>query len=178
MSTLEHSKRWGGLYSLTFWGLLPDSCLPPTAPFLPPHMPRHTNTHLLFCFHLILGLSVFLSSTFPLPSTPPHLSAYVSPLALLLSHLTPFEVWDSSKSNVVLFGQPRGNGSERGAQVRLQLLIKNLHYPELRDVKNDFGFDLSKPLYVTCADLYEDIFYILHFTYTHTMGRIRKMETW
>lgn len=166
MSTLELGQRWCVLRSLTFLGLLAGNCLPPTALFLPPLMPTHTHTS-SFCLPLFLGLSVFLSSTFP-PPTPPHpLSAYVSPLALprLFSHLTPFEVWDSSKSNVVLFGQPWGNGSERGAQVRLQLLIKNLHCPEWRDVRNDFGFDLSKPLYVTHADLYEDIFYI--YIYSH-----------
>lgn len=111
MSTLELGQRWCVLCSRTFFGggLLAGNCLPPTTLFLPPHI--HKRTHISpFCLPVFLGLSVFLSSTFPPPySNPSALGLCVSTCtSSLLSHLTPFEVWDSSKSYAVLFWTAKG----------------------------------------------------------------------
>lgn len=137
-----------------------------TNSLFPPTTYAHTHTHTHFSF-LSFSLSwsfspsVFLSSTFPPPHPPHSSSVYASPLALpRFFPISPLLKSETAQNPTwFFFGQPRGNGSEREAQVRLQLLIKNLHCPAWRDVRNDVGFDLSKPRYATCTDLYEDILY-------------------
>lgn len=133
-------------------------------PFSSHHTLSQTRAPLLFCLLLFLSLCISLSSAFPpLYPTPSSL-----PLSMRLRSrfLASFPSHPLLKSETARnptrfsFGQPRGNGSEREAQVRLQLLIKKLHCPAQRDVRNDSGFNLSESLYVTCADPYEDILYI------------------
>lgn len=107
---------------------------------------HHTFPHTHFSFFVSLSFLVSVSSfqVHSHPLTPPHpLSVYVSPLALPrffpISNLLKSET-ARNPTWFFFFGQLWGNGSERGAQVRLQLLIKNLHCPAWRDVRNDFGF--------------------------------------
>lgn len=104
-----------------FGGLLAGNCLPPTTLFLPPHIHKRTHTFLLFvslCF--LVSLSSFQVHSHP--PTPPHpLSVYASPLALPRCFPISLLLKSETAQNPTwfFFGQPRGNGSERGAQVRL-----------------------------------------------------------
>lgn len=106
------------------------------------------HTLLLFCLPVCLGLCLPFKSM-PLFNSP---HPFLSPSMCLHLHFLArfFPISPLLKSETAqnpmrfFFGQPRGNGSERKAQVRLQLLIKNLHCPAWRDVRNDFGFHLSK----------------------------------
>lgn len=178
MSTLEQDQRWCVLCSLTFSGVYWQAIAYHQQPFF---LPPHTYTHI----HIFLPfLSPSLSWPFCLPfkyiPTTRHPTLSLS-MCLHLHFLASFPshpVWSLRQLEIqrgAFFGQPRGNGSERGAQVRLQLLIKNLHCPAWRDVRNDFGFDLSKSLYVTCTGLYEDISYCKS-AHTYSLDRIRKMK--
>lgn len=127
-----------------FWGVYWQAIAYHQPHFFSHHTYTSAHTFLLFVsLCLLVSLSSFQVHSHP--PTPTHsLSVYVSPLAL--PHFFPISLLLKSETarnpTRFFFGQPRGNGSERGAQVRLQLLIKNLHCPAWRDVRNDFGFHL------------------------------------
>ncbi len=163
-----------------FWGLLAGNCSPPTDLFLP-HSHTHTHTHISpVCLSLSFLCSLSSFQVHSHPSTPPHpLSIYVSPLALprFFPISPPFEVWDSSKSSVVLFWTAKGKWLRKRGSSSITAVNQKI-YTAQRGVMWEMilVFDLSKPLYVTCTVLYEDI---LHCTFAHTCsrGRLIKMKT-
>lgn len=140
--------------------LTTDTLTPPTSQghthyfFLSPCLSRSLSS-----FHVPLPPST--SNSPPHPFLSPSMHLHLHFLARFLSPSHPLLKSETARNPMrFFFGQAGGNGSERRAQVRLQLLIKNLHCPAWRDVRNDFGFDLSKLLCLTCTDLYEDIWCI------------------
>lgn len=148
MSTLELGQRWCVLCSRTFFGgLLAGNCLPPTTLFLPPHI--HNRTHISpFCLPVFLGLSVFLSSTFPPPyPNPSALGLCVSTCtSSLLSHLTPFEVWDSSKSNAVLFWTAKGKWLRKRGSSSITVVNQKSTLPSMAWCEKWFWFSSVKPI--------------------------------
>lgn len=168
MSTLELGQRCCVLCSHMFGSSIGGNCLPPTTPFLPSHKGTHITS---FCLPVCLSLCLPFKSIPLLNSPHPFLSPSMCLHLHLLARFFPISLLLKSETAQnpmrFFFGQPRGNGSERKAQVRLQPLIKNLHCPAWRDVRNDFGFDLSKSLCLTCTDLYEDTLCI-HFRQNKT----------
>lgn len=131
----------------------------------------HAHTLFLSPSLILVSLSCFQVHFHPTPH-PPSIYAVSTCTSLPLSHLTPFEVWDNLKSNKsVSLSLSRthacthtqththllwaAEGKQKQAQVRLQPLIRHQHsrVTALHDVRNDFGFDPSKPLYVIWKDL-------------------------
>ena len=129
------------------------------------HFSSHHTTHThapLFCLHLFLAsLSSFHVSPHTNPSSLHLCCLHLHFLASFQSHpfwsvkrlgnptrffFFPLDSWGKKLRNL-----------ETGAQVQLQLVIKKQHCQAWRDVRNDSGFDLSKPLHVTSAHGYEDI---------------------
>lgn len=110
----------------------------------------HTCTQAQTSPSCIFWLSSYIST----PSFPPSLLSS-PPLASLLAHLATFKVGDGSESSkIFFFFVDSQRGSETGARVWLQLLIKNRHWPVCHEVRN-----LSRLLCGRCRDPYEDILY-------------------
>lgn len=177
ISLNEHFRTWpkvmGFSAPLLFW-VYWQAIAYHQQPFSSHRTCPYTQTH---TFLLFVSLSFVVSpSSFqvhshqPPHNTPPHPpSVYVSPLAL--PRLFPISLLLKSETarnpTWFFFGQPRGNGSERGAQVRLQLLIKNLRCPAWRDVRNDFGFSICQSHYMLDAQAYMKMYCSVHL---HTLA--------
>lgn len=156
-----------------FGGPLASNCLP-TDLFLPPHIPTHT--FLLFCLPLFLGLCVFLSSTFPPPyPTPSSLCLCVSTCtSSLLSHLKPFEVWDSSKSNMVLFfWTAMGKWLRKRGSSSITAVNQKSTLPSMAWCEKWFWFSICQSHYMLHAQTYMKIYCTVHL---HTLNLWAELE--
>ena len=107
-------------------------------------MPTHTHTH-TFNFSF-LSPSLFLSSRFP-PATPPRPRCLCvsTCTSSLVSHLTPFEVGDSSRSShgSLFFWATEGKWLRKRGSTSIKA-VNQKNYTVRRDVRNDFWFQSVK----------------------------------
>lgn len=144
MSTLGVGQRWCIHCAPSLAGCIGRQLLTTNSHFLLPQPNART-----FCFSSFSRcLSAFQVHSHPSPH--PH-TVYVSPLAL--SHcFAPFEVWESSKSSLCLlfyfifliFGQPRGNGSERGGSSSITAVNHKSTLPSMAWCEKWFRFQSVK----------------------------------
>lgn len=134
------------------------------------------HTHISpFCLLPFLGLCIFLSSSFPpLYPTPSSLCLCVSTCtSSLLSHLTPFEVWDSSKSNVVLFWTAKGKWLRKKGSSSITAVNQKSTLPSMAWCEKWFWFQSVK---ATICYMHRLIWRCI--VHLHTLPLCAELEKW